>query len=95
MHAEISPFNEGLGAALTLDLVEKEAIVEYIARKALARIISRDALWRHFGNTTVLRDFWALSPPERRKIWGDPIDPMVSVKEFDPKYLHNGLLGKV
>ena len=69
-----------------LDLVKKGAIVEYIVRTALARIISREALWPHFGNTAAIEKFWALSPDERQKIWGDSIDPMVSIAYFDPKY---------
>lgn len=77
-----------------LDLVKKEAIIEYIARTALAQIVSQDTLWRHFGNTVALEKFWVLSPDERREMWGEPVDPMASVAEFDPKYLHDGILGK-
>ena len=77
-----------------LDLVAKEAIVEYIIRSALARIICNDALWPHFGNTAALNVFWSLSLDEQRDIWGDPIDPLEALAEFDPKYLHNGRLGK-
>ena len=76
-----------------LDLVKKEAIAEYIARTALARIFSQDALWQHFGNTAALRKFWALLAAERQEIWGEPIDPMVSVTDFDPKYLNDEMLG--
>ena len=76
-----------------LDLVEKEASVEYIARTALARISSQDGLWRHFGNTAALGKFWALSSDERREIWGDPIDPMVPLRDFDPDDLSDELLG--
>ena len=67
---------------------------EYIARTALTRIINQDVLWPHFGNTAALEKFWALLPDERRKTWGDPIDPMVPVANFDPKNLHDGRLGK-
>ena len=93
-HLHENRYLETFDRDVRLDLVKKEAIVEYIARKALARIISQDALWRHFGNTAALEKFWALPPDDRRRNWGDPIDPMVSVAEFDPKYLHDGLLGK-
>lgn len=77
-----------------LDLAKKEAVIEYIARKALARIIRQEELWPHFGNTAALEKFWALSPNEQRRNWGEPIDPMVSVADFDPKYLSDELLGK-
>ena len=93
-HLHENRYLETFDRDVRLDLLKKEAIVEYIARTALARIISQDALWPHFGNTAALEQFWALSPDERRKNWGDPIDPMVSVADFDPKYLHDGHLGK-
>lgn len=93
-HLHENRYLETFDREVRLDLLKKEAIVEYIARRALARIISEHTLWPHFGNTAALATFWALSPDERRRIWGDPIDPMVSVADFDPKYLHDGHLGK-
>ena len=76
-----------------LDLVKKEAFVEYIVRRALARISNQDRLWQHFGNVAALRKFWALSPVERLEIWGDPIDPLVSVGDFDPNNVSDEMLG--
>lgn len=93
-HLHENRYLETFNRDVRLDLVKKEAIVEYIARTALARVVSRDTLWPHFGNTAALEEFWALSPDERREMWGEPIDPMVSVVDFDPKYLHDGHLGK-
>lgn len=93
-HLHENRYLETFDREVRLDLLRKEAIVEYIARAALARIISQDALWQHFGNTASLEKFWTLSPDERRKVWGEPIDPMVPVADFDPKYLHDGHLGK-
>jgi len=93
-HLHENRYLETFDREVRLDLLKKEAIVEYIVRTALARIVSHDALWPHFGNTEALEKFWALSADERRKIWGDPVDPMVSVADFDPKYLHDGHLGK-
>ena len=93
-HLHENRYLETFDREVWLDLVKKEAIVEYIVRTALARIISEEALWPHFGNTAALERFWALSPDKRRRKWGDPIDPMVPVAEFDSKYLHDGRLGK-
>ena len=93
-HLHEDRYLETFDRDVRLELVKKEAIVEYIARTALAWIIGQDALWPHFGNTAALGRFWALSPDERQRIWGDPIDPMVPVADFDPKYLHDGRLGK-
>ena len=93
-HLHENRYLESFDRDVRLDLAKKEAIIEYIARKALARITNRDALWPHFGNTAALKKFWALSPDEQREIWGDPIDPIVSVTNFNPKYLDDGHLGK-
>jgi hypothetical protein len=93
-HLHENRYLETFDREVRLDLVKKEAIAEYIARTALARIVSHDTLWSHFGNTAALEKFWALAPGERQKIWGNPIDPMATVAEFDPKYLHDGHLGK-
>ena len=93
-HLHENRYLETFDRDVRLNLVKKEAIVEYIARTALVRIISQDALWPHFGSTAALETFWALSPDQRRKIWGNPIDPMVPLANFDPKYLHDGRLGK-
>jgi len=93
-HLHENRYLETFDRDVRLDLVQKEAIVEYIARTALAQIVTQDALWSHFGNTAALEKFWGLAPNERRKIWGKPIDPMTALAEFDPKHLHDGHLGK-
>ncbi|MCY4547182.1 MAG: hypothetical protein OXC28_02335 [Defluviicoccus sp.] len=93
-HLHENQYLETFEREVRLDLVAKEAIVEYIARSALARIIGDDALWAHFGNTVALEAFWSLSPDERSNIWGDPIDPLEPLADFDPEYLHDGRLGK-
>ena len=93
-HLHENRYLETFDREVRLDLVAKEAIVEYTARSALARIVCNEALWPHFGNTEALDEFWSLSPDEQRSIWGDPIDPLESLTEFDPEYLHDGDLGK-
>ena len=93
-HLHENRYLETFDRDVRLDLVKKEAIVEHIARTALARIISRDALCPHFGNTAALEGFWALSQERRREIWGDSIDPTAPVADFDPNHLHDGNLGK-
>jgi hypothetical protein len=92
-HLHENRYLDGFDRDTRLDLLKKEAIAEYIARTALARIISDSALWPHFANTPALAEFWALSMAERRKIWGGCIDPMEALNDFDPQYIHDGLLG--
>ena len=92
-HLHENKYLEYFDRATRLELARKEAIVECIARTALARVIGNDALWPHFGNTPALEKFWGLTPAERTNIWGDPIDPLDAVADFDPQYIHDGLLG--
>jgi hypothetical protein len=41
----------------------------------------------------IIDRLWALLADERRKIWGDPINPMDALIDFDPQYFHDGHLG--
>jgi hypothetical protein len=93
-HLHENRYLESFDRALRLDLVKKEAIVEYVAREALARIIGDRGLWPHFANTPALERFWELMPAERRKVWGDSIDPLTAIVDFDPQYIHDGALGR-
>jgi hypothetical protein len=93
-HLHENRYLEVFDRAIRLDLLQKEAVIEYVARTTLARIVVQDALWAHFGNTAALEKFWALTPDERRKLWGDPIDPLTTLADFDARHLHNGHLGK-
>jgi hypothetical protein len=92
-HLHENRYLEGFDRATRLDVLRKEAIIEHVARTALARILGENTLWPHFANTAALARFWALTAAEQRKIWGDPIDPMHAIVDFDPKYIHDGLLG--
>jgi hypothetical protein len=75
-----------------LDLLRKEAIIEHIARAALRRIVLNESLWPHFANRKGLETFWALAPDARRAIWGDPVNPLGPLADFEPKYIHDGNL---
>jgi hypothetical protein len=92
-HLHENRYLEYFDRAIRLELARKAAIVEHIARIALARVIGDGALWPHFGNTPALERFWALTPAERKKLWGDPIDPLVGLADFNPQYIHDVLLG--
>lgn len=80
---------------IRLDLVKKEAIVEHIVRIALARIVSDESLWPHFADTSTLKAFWVLTPEERRLIWGDPVDPLEAVADFNRQSIHDGQLDRI
>jgi len=92
-HLHENRYLESFDRETRLDLLKKEAIVEHIARTTLARIIADSSLWPHFASTPALAKFWGLSDAARQRIWGDPIDPMDAIADFDPKYIHDGLLG--
>jgi hypothetical protein len=76
-----------------LDLVKKLEMMEYIARGALVRILLDIKLWPHFANTTALHAFWGLDGQQRRKLWGDFIDPNDALADFDPRCISDNQLG--
>jgi hypothetical protein len=49
-------------------------------------------LWPHFANTAVLQAFCALRESDRRKLWGDFIDPNDALADFDPRYVSDDQL---
>jgi hypothetical protein len=78
-----------------LDLAEKAAIAEHIARYALGHILSTSALWPHFGNSTNLASFWQLNPADRQKLWGPAmINPADAIAGYDPDTISDIDLGK-
>jgi hypothetical protein len=92
-HLHENRYLEKFDRSTRLDLVKKEAIVEYIARTALARIIGDASLWPHFSNTSSLSTFWSLAAGERLRIWGGQIDPMAALRDYDEQYIDDGHLG--
>ncbi len=66
-----------------LDLLRKEALVELIARKAIARIVQDSNLWPHFANKAALKQFWNLEVQARRSVWGDSIDLTDAIANFN------------
>jgi hypothetical protein len=92
-HLHESRYLQSFDRETRLDLVRKEAIVEYIARTAIGRIIGDNSLWPHFSNTAALDRFWALPAAERTKIWGAPTDPLAAIADFDPQFIDDGMLG--
>jgi hypothetical protein len=93
-HLHENRYLESFDRQTRLDLLKKEAITEHMARSAIARIVGDSNLWPHFANTSSLREFWALEETKRRRIWGDPINQMDAIADFDPKYIHDGHLGE-
>jgi hypothetical protein len=86
-HLHEDRYLDSLARETQVDLTKKEAIVEHIARTALARIAHNESLWQHFTNKAALARFWAKTAAERQAIWGDPIDPMDALAEFDERHL--------
>jgi hypothetical protein len=70
--------------ARMLGIVRNEAIVENIARATMAKIIGNQMLCTHFANSPALEQYWSMDSSERRRIWGNAIDPLQAVVDFDP-----------
>lgn len=92
-HLHENRYLEGFNRDVRLDLLKKEAIVEYMARTSISRIVENPALWPHFANTTSLNSFWSLLDNEKRKLWGEAIDPLGALADYNPDYIHNVVLG--
>lgn len=93
-HLNETKYLEMFDREVRLDMLRKEMIVERIARTAIAKIFGTPDLWLHFANAMVLESFWKLDPADRQKLWGDPINPMVTIAGFDPAHIVDGELGK-
>jgi hypothetical protein len=70
-------------------------IAEYIPRTALARIAGNAAVLQHFANADTLMKFWALTAPEREKIWGAPVSIDDALQDYDPRHISDGQLGRM
>ena len=92
-HLHENRYLESFDRETRLDLLKKEATIEFIARSALMRIVNKTTLWPHFANTTALAKFWALSEAERRQLWGDTFDTATALVDFDARLIHDGHLG--
>jgi hypothetical protein len=93
-HLNEHKYLEEFDGAQMLDLVQKEAIAEHIARHALAQIIGTPSLWQHFGNTAALAPFWRLPPADRQKLWGTAtIKTNDALAGYDPNYIKDSDLG--
>jgi hypothetical protein len=92
-HLHEQRYLETFDREVRLNLLKKEVTAEYIARTSLARILEREEILNHFANTAALAAFWALPDAERRRIWGDPVDPADALTDYDPTYISDGELG--
>jgi len=81
-HLHEYKYLEEFNREIRLDLIQKEAIVEWIARSALARVIAQEALWKHFANTPALSEFWDLPRDIRQQIWGASVDIQAPLSGF-------------
>ncbi len=93
-HLRVNRYLDVFDREVRLGLLRMEAIAEHVARNALVRIIEDPKLWAHFANSDTMEKFWALSPEERRGLWGDPIDPLDAMEGYEPRYISDGMLGK-
>jgi len=78
-----------------LDLAEKAAIAEHIARNALGHVLRTSTLWPHFANSTNLASFWQLNSTERENLWGPAtINPADALSGYDRDSIPDVDLGK-
>jgi hypothetical protein len=81
--------------AKLLDLVQKEAVIENLARRVLATVLGNGHLWAHFANRDAIAQFWKLRPADREALWGLRVDINEPLASFDPTYINDGQLGLI
>jgi hypothetical protein len=92
-HLHESRYLEVFDRNVRLELLKKEAVAELIARTALVRVLGDRNMWPHFANTAALAAFWTMPVADRRNIWGDPIDPLAALADFDSTHISDSQLG--
>lgn len=75
------------------DLVRKAALMEYLSRHCISRVLLTKSLWPHFSNPAALEGFWKLPSGERKALWGCPIDLMHNLAEYHPQFIRDEDLG--
>lgn len=94
-HLHVDRYLQPFDRNVRLELIKREAIVEHIARTSLIKILSGRDLLSHFTSSNALAAFWNKPFVELRRIWGEPIDPYTALADFEPKYITDGVLGRV
>jgi hypothetical protein len=93
-HLHEHRYLESFDRAVRPELVRQEAIVEHIARNALAHVLRNKVLWPHFGNTAALALFWKRDPADRRQLWDAPPTNLAdALTGFDPNDISDRDLG--
>ncbi len=92
-HLNETKYLEVFDRDIRLDVLQKEMIVSFIVRRVLSHVIGTPHLWEHFANSATLEAFWRLAPAERQTLWGDPIDPLLPVANFERSLLTDDQLG--
>lgn len=68
-----------------LEIMKTTAVLEFVARKSISRILSSQHLCGHFANTTALKNFWELDEADRQRLWGEPFDVNEALTDFHPQ----------
>ena len=93
-HLHVNRYLEEFNREVRLDLLQKEAIAEHVARTSLFRIIDDPARWPYFSDAASLARFWAMSEQEQRALWGEPRNINEALEGYEPNYISDAMLGK-
>ena len=76
-----------------VELFRKAALIEYLARHCIGRVLLTKTLWPHFSSPAALESFWTLPPADRGQLWGDAIDLPAALSDFTGQYMREEDLG--
>lgn len=85
---------ETFDRATRIEIAKLEAVIEWVARDCIRKIIENPELTKWFANAESLTSFWAQPPEARARMWGLPIDPYSAIGTFDLSSLTDEELGK-
>jgi hypothetical protein len=74
-------------------LLQKAAIMEYLSRRCIGRVLLTKSLWPHFAGHVAIESFWKLPSADRRRLWGAPVNLASDLADFSPQFLRDADLG--
>jgi hypothetical protein len=92
-HLHENRYLETYDRMVRLGLLKDAAILEYVVRSCIVRVLDTPPLWSYFCNTAAVESFWALPEPLRQSVWGPAIDPMQALSSFNEDWVGDIDLG--
>lgn len=74
-------------------ILRKAALMEYLTRHCIRRILLTKSLWPYFSDPDALERFWKFPLDRRWKLWGPATDLSSYLADFHPEHVRDSDLG--